>query len=288
MLRSCVTLFFSVDGTVKVLYSNGAETVWMPEAKRVTVCVSSQVGCSLNCAFCATGAMSKKNLRNLRAEDIVGQYAALQREFPEKKITNIVFMGMGEPLLNFRNVSAAVRVLTDPCGPGLAPRRVTVSTSGIPGNMGRVGSELGVSLAVSLHAASDSLRNELVPLNRTYNIQAVMEGVDNYCRSGLGVDSDSRRARKRRVTFEWCLLRGVNDTEACVKDVSRLLGKVSPRPLLNIIPFNAWDGSDFQAPSRSDTESFAQRLRERGVLATVRYSRGSDVAAACGQLQRDS
>jgi 23S rRNA (adenine2503-C2)-methyltransferase len=269
----------SADGTVKWLFESGAgqavETVFIPEPDRGTLCISSQVGCALDCAFCATGAQGFN--RNLKAAEIVGQVSYANRHLPtrpngEPAITNVVFMGMGEPLANYRSVLAALEVLLSDFAYGLSKRRITVSTSGIVPHIEKLGDACNVSLAVSLHAPNDELRDELVPINRLHPIADLLDASWRYA---------AKRAN-RYVTFEYVMLRDVNDT---ISHADQLAALLKDRPAkVNLIPFNPFTGNDYRR-SRSDTiEKFQNRLRQRGIVSTTRKTRGDDIDAACGQL----
>jgi 23S rRNA (adenine2503-C2)-methyltransferase len=246
------------------------ETVHIPDAGRVTVCVSSQAGCALACTFCATGRLGL--LRNLAAGEIVDQVYLARQGDPSP---NVVFMGMGEPLANYAAVVRAVRLLLAPEGLGLSPRRITLSTSGLPNRMRRLAEEdLGIRLAVSLHAADDPKRTALMPINARYPIAEVLAAAREYAeRSG------------RRVSLEYVMLAGVNDADADARRLAALL----PRRIshVNLIPYNPTDAA-FQGSSPERIAAFAAVLRERGVACSVRRSRGRDVQAACGQLAGQS
>jgi 23S rRNA (adenine2503-C2)-methyltransferase len=260
----------SADGTVKYLLALGdgreIEAVHIPDRGRVTVCVSSQAGCALACVFCATGRLGL--LRNLTAGEIVDQVYVAGHGDPAP---NVVFMGMGEPLANYAAVVRAIRLLMAPEGRGMSPRRVTVSTSGLPERMRRLAAEgLGVRLAVSLHAADDAKRTTLVPINARYALGEVLDAAQEYAaRSG------------RRVSYEYVMLEGINDTRA---DAERLAA-ILPRRIshVNLIPYNPTE-ADLRGSSREQIQRFAAVLREAGVPCSVRRSRGRDVQAACGQL----
>jgi len=292
----------SADGTVKWLVecmpdnikrTGRVETVLIPEMSkqggiRGVLCVSSQVGCSLACTFCKTG--TQKLMRNLTAADIVGQVilardalataAAGDPLWGLPNVSNVVFMGQGEPLLNWKAVAAACRVMTHASGLGIAPRRVTISTSGIAPLMSRVRHDLGVSLALSLHAPTDELRSRIMPINQTYPLAAVMQACADFARPEPG----SGRA-PRRMLWEYTLLAGVNDTPACQQALLNLL-RSHPFPVaVNLIPFNPWQGAHgFTTPSDDAVMEFSRGLLEAGFLATVRWPRGRDIGAACGQL----
>lgn len=269
----------SADGTVKWLFESGGgqavETVFIPEPGRGTLCISSQVGCALDCAFCATGAQGFN--RNLKVAEIVGQVTHANRHLPlrpngEPAITNVVFMGMGEPLANFRNVLSALNILLSDYAYGLSRRRVTVSTSGIVPQIEKLGDACNVSLAVSLHAPNDELRDQLVPINRLHPIADLLDASWRYA---------AKRAN-RFITFEYVMLRDVNDT---IEHADQLAGLLRNRPAkVNLIPFNPFAGNDYER-SRSETiERFQNRLRHHGVVSTTRRTRGDDIDAACGQL----
>jgi len=276
----------SSDGTKKFLmrFRDGqmAETVYIPDLEdaRGTVCVSSQIGCTLSCRFCHTG--TQKLVRNLSAAEIVGQFMALRDFYGEwptpqggtpRLLSNIVFMGMGEPLYNYDSVAKALRILMDGEGIGLSRRRITLSTAGVVPMMQRVGEELGVNLAVSLHAVRDSLRDELVPLNRKYPLAQLIEA----CRRYPGASN------ARRITFEYVMLRGVNDSEAEAKELVRLIKGIPCK--VNLIPFNPWPGSSFDPSTPEALERFAEIVMGAGYAAPVRMPRGADILAACGQLR---
>ncbi len=269
----------STDGTVKWLFASGSgqavETVFIPEPARGTLCISSQVGCALDCAFCATGAQGFN--RNLDSAEIIGQVRHAIMDLPrrdngEPAVTNIVFMGMGEPLANYRNVVAALKLLVSDWSYGLSRRRVTISTSGIVPQIEKLGDECNVSLAVSLHAPNDELRNELVPINKLHPISALLEA----CWAYAGKHSN------RFITFEYVTLRGVNDSLSHADQLAKLL--IDKPAKVNLIPFNPFPGTDFKRSSADTIHHFQARLRQRGLVATTRRTRGDDIDAACGQL----
>ncbi len=269
----------SADGTVKWLFASGSgqaiETVFIPEAGRGTLCISSQVGCALDCAFCATGAQGFN--RNLTAAEIVGQVWHAVQTLPrrangESAVTNVVFMGMGEPLANYREVVAAIDLLLCDLGYGLSHRRVTVSTSGIVPNIDRLGIECNVSLAVSLHAPENALRNELVPINKLHPIEDLLAACWRYAAAHSN----------RFITFEYVMLCGINDTAA---HAERLADLLDGRPAkVNLIPFNPFTGNQFRRSSAATIRAFQARLRKRRLIVTTRKTRGDDIDAACGQL----
>ncbi len=269
----------SADGTIKWLYRSGAgqavESVFIPEPARGTLCISSQVGCALDCAFCATGAQGFN--RNLTTAEIVGQVRHANTVLPprangEPAVTNVVFMGMGEPLANYRNLLPAIELLISDYGFALSRRRVTVSTSGIVPHIERLGDECNVSLAVSLHAPNDALRDRLVPINRIHPIAELLDACWRYA------DKHS----KRFITFEYVMLRDVNDRPEHADELADLL--LGHPAKLNLIPFNPFPGTSFERSGRATIESFQARLRDRGLVVTTRKTRGDDIDAACGQL----
>ncbi len=269
----------SSDGTVKWLFASGQgqaiETVFIPESGRGTLCISSQVGCALDCAFCATGAQGFN--RNLSSGEIVGQVWHAVRELPRRDngdsaVTNVVFMGMGEPLANYRNVVPVLQLLVSDLAYGLSRRRVTVSTSGIVPLIEKLGDACNVSLAVSLHAPNDELRNELVPVNKLHPISTLLDACWAY----------AAKHANRFMTFEYVMLRGVNDSLA---HADQLVDLLNGRPAkVNLIPFNPFPGTRFKRSSSDTIRFFQDRLRQRGLVATTRKTRGDDIDAACGQL----
>ncbi len=275
----------SEDGTRKWLlrFSDGqeAESVHIPEAERGTLCLSSQVGCTLTCRFCHTG--TQRLVRNLSAGEVVGQIMLARDAFGEwpapdsgRRITNLVVMGMGEPLYNYDNVAKALRIVMDGEGIAISKRKITLSTAGVVPAMRRCGEELGVNLAVSLHAVRDELRDELVPLNRKYPLAELLAA----CRDYPGVHN------ARRITFEYVMLKGVNDSPADARELARLLKGIPAK--INLIPFNPWPGAPFACSPPDVVEDFAQILFESGLTAPVRSPRGQDIMAACGQLKSAS
>ena len=272
----------SGDGTVKWLMGlaggNAVETVFIPEPDRGTLCISSQVGCSLNCRFCATGAQGFN--RNLSTAEIIGQvWQAAERLGHERngrrRITNVVMMGMGEPLLNFEAVEPVLRLLRDDLGFGLASRRVTVSTAGMVPGIDRLRDTVDVALAVSLHAPDDALRSSIVPLNRKYPIDSLMAACERFL--------DGRH--KRSITFEYTLIDAVNDQPEHARALSRLLSRLPSK--LNLIPFNPFPGTSYRCSPPGRIQQFQDIVRQHGLIATVRKTRGDDIDAACGQLAGD-
>jgi 23S rRNA (adenine2503-C2)-methyltransferase len=277
-----VTEQVSADGTRKWMLRmdevQGIETVYIPEPDRGTLCISSQVGCAMDCSFCATAQQGFN--RNLSAAEIVGQVWLAQRELAAthpgdgegRNITNIVFMGMGEPLANYRNVLPAMRVFLDDLGYDLSRRRVTLSTSGLVPQIYKLAEECNVALAVSLHAPNDALRNELVPINRKHPIAELLTACWHYL----------DRQNGRSVTFEYVMLDGVNDQPEHARQLARLL---KGRPAkLNLIPFNVFPGTRYRRSPAPIILRFRDILNEHGVIATIRRTRGDDIDAACGQL----
>src|SRR5438094_3658662 len=275
----------SQDGTRKWLlrFADGqeVETVHIPEADRGTLCVSSQVGCTLTCSFCHTG--TQRLVRNLTAAEIVGQIMVARDalgEWPspkdDRQLTNIVLMGMGEPLYNFDNVAAAMKIAMDPEGLAVSRRKITLSTSGVVPMIARCGAELGVNLAISLHAVTDELRNTLVPLNKKYPIAELLEA----CRSYPG------SSNARRITFEYVMLKGVNDSPAEARELVRLLKGIPAK--VNLIPFNPWPGAPYECSTDAAIAAFSDIVFNAGYSAPVRTPRGRDISAACGQLKSES
>jgi 23S rRNA (adenine2503-C2)-methyltransferase len=291
----------SVDGTRKWLLrlpkrghearAPEIETVYIPESDRGTLCISSQVGCTLTCTFCHTG--TQKLVRNLETEEIVAQIVLARdrigdwpgatppgdgRLLPasERKITNVVLMGMGEPLYNFDNVRRAMAVAADSDGLALSKRRITLSTSGVVPEIPRWGAEANTMLAISLHAVRDDLRNELVPINKKHPIAALMQA----CRDYPGLSN------ARRITFEYVMLKGVNDSLAEAKELVRLLKGIPAK--INLIPFNPWPGTRYECSDWEQIERFAEVVNRAGYASPVRTPRGRDILAACGQLRSES
>ncbi len=276
----------SRDGTRKWLlrFAPGveAETVYIPDVGRSgALCVSSQVGCTLNCTFCHTGTQAL--VRNLTAAEIIAQVQVARddlEEWPspkdERRLSNIVFMGMGEPLYNLDGVAGAIDVISDGEGIAISRRRVTVSTSGVVPELGPLGERTQAMLAISLHAPNDALRDELVPLNRKYPLEQLMAGVRAY--PGL--------SNARRVTFEYVMLRGVNDSPADARALVKLIGGIPAK--INLIPFNPWPGSPYQCSDGATIEAFAAILNRAGYASPIRTPRGRDILAACGQLKSES
>jgi 23S rRNA (adenine2503-C2)-methyltransferase len=275
----------SIDGTRKWLlrFADGeqAESVHIPEADRGTLCVSSQVGCTLTCRFCHTGTM--KLVRNLTPAEIVGQ-ALLARdvlgEWPSPKegrlLSNIVMMGMGEPLYNFDNVVKALRIVMDGEGIGISKRRITLSTAGVVPMIAKAGEALGVNLAISLHAVRDDVRDLIVPINRKYNLEQLLRACRDYPSAN----------NARRITFEYVMLKGINDSPADARELVRLIAGIPAK--VNLIPFNAWPGAPYECSTEAAIRAFSNIVFEAGYSSPVRTPRGRDIMAACGQLKSDS
>lgn len=272
----------SVDGTCKWLLEMDdgalAECVYIPEENRGTLCISSQVGCTLNCRFCHTG--TQRLVRNLTTAEIVAQILVARDylgEWPtptfERRLSNIVLMGMGEPLYNFDAVKRAVHIATDGEGLGISKRRVTLSTAGIAPLIPKAGEEIGAALAISLHATSNELRDNLVPINRKYPIEVLLNACRNY----------PSLSNARRITFEYILLDSVNDSPAEAKELVRLLHNIPSK--INLIPFNPWPGAPYKRSSEENIARFAVILQKAGYASPVRTPRGEDIMAACGQLK---
>jgi 23S rRNA (adenine2503-C2)-methyltransferase len=275
----------SADGTRKWLlrFDDGqeVETVHIPESDRGTLCVSSQVGCTLTCTFCHTG--TQRLVRNLTAAEIVAQVMIARDalgEWPspqeDRQLTNIVLMGMGEPLYNYENVAAALKIVMDPEGLAISRRKITLSTSGVVPTIARCGAELGINLAISLHAVTDELRNNLVPLNKKYPIAELLEA----CRTYPG------SSNARRITFEYVMLKGVNDSPAEARELVRLLRGIPAK--VNLIPFNPWPGAPYECSTDAAIAAFSDIVFNAGYSAPVRTPRGRDISAACGQLKSES
>ena len=280
-----VTAQVSEDGTRKWLLRAGPglefETVYIPEKGRGTLCVSSQVGCTLTCRFCHTG--TQKLVRNLTPDEILGQVIIAKDALedwpstaPGRKVTNIVMMGMGEPLYNFDHVKAALAIVMDGDALALSKRRVTLSTAGVVPMIARAGHEIGSSLAISLHAVRDDIRNEIVPINKKYPIEQLMEA----CRTYPGASN------ARRITFEYVMLKDVNDSLADARALVKLVAGIPAK--INLIPFNAWPGAPYECSDWSQIEKFAEIVNRAGYASPVRTPRGRDIMAACGQLKSES
>ena len=272
----------SQDGTIKWLLKlddgNEVETVWIPDEERGTLCISSQVGCTLTCKFCHTG--TQRLVRNLSSSEIVGQVMLAMdqlKDWPSasenRLLTSIVLMGMGEPLFNYENVKKALEIIMDHSGISLSRRRITLSTSGIVPEIKKCGDDLGVNLAISLHATNDNLRNELVPINKKYDIKQLLDAVRSY----------ARISNARRVTWEYVMLKGVNDTAQDAKNLVKLIKGIPSK--INLIPFNEWPCSPYECSEEDSINNFAKIIMKAGYASPIRTPRGRDVMAACGQLK---
>ena len=272
----------SQDGTIKWLLKlddgNEVETVWIPDEERGTLCISSQVGCTLTCKFCHTG--TQRLVRNLSSSEIVGQVMLAMdqlKDWPSasenRLLTSIVLMGMGEPLFNYENVKKALEIIMDHSGISLSRRRITLSTSGIVPEIKKCGNDLGVNLAISLHATNDNLRNELVPINKKYDIKQLLDAVRSY----------ARISNARRVTWEYVMLKGVNDTAQDAKNLVKLIKGIPSK--INLIPFNEWPCSPYECSEEDSINNFAKIIMKAGYASPIRTPRGRDVMAACGQLK---
>ena len=274
----------SKDGTQKWLLelndNNLIETVFIPEENRGTLCVSSQVGCTLNCKFCFTG--TQKLVRNLTSSEIISQLLLAKdnlSDWPngkDRKISNIVFMGMGEPLYNYENVKNAAEIMGDKEGIQLSTKRITLSTSGIVPEIIKWGNEVDSRLAISLHATNDELRNDIVPINKKFPLKELIKACREYPRS----------KNSKRITFEYVMLKGVNDT---AQDASKLVKLISGIPAkINLIPFNPWPNSPYECSSMEEIKKFSDIIKNAGYASPVRKTRGQDIMAACGQLKSSS
>ncbi|WP_323009209.1 23S rRNA (adenine(2503)-C(2))-methyltransferase RlmN [Paracoccus sp. (in: a-proteobacteria)] len=284
-----VTRQVSADGTRKYLLriagGHEVETVYIPEEGRGTLCISSQVGCTLTCSFCHTG--TQKLVRNLTAGEIVGQVMVARDDLGEwpnpgeprdetRLVSNVVLMGMGEPLYNFENVRDAMKVVMDGEGISLSRRRITLSTSGIVPEITKTAEEIGCLLAVSFHATTDETRDKLVPINRKWNIEALLNTLREY----------PRLSNSERITFEYVMLDGVNDSDEDARRLVRLIRGIPAK--VNLIPFNEWPGSPYRRSSRERIEAFADIIYKAGYASPIRTPRGEDIMAACGQLKSDT
>lgn len=261
----------SADGTKKYLFrladGNAVESVLIPDEDRTTLCISSQVGCAMGCEFCLTGTF--KLTRNLTTAEIVNQVCAVKRQEP---VRNIVFMGMGEPLANLKNVVGALKILTDPDGFQFSTRKVTVSTSGLVPEMAELGASVTVNLAVSLNATTDEVRNRIMPINRRYPLKELLAACKAF-----------PLPSRRWITIEYVMIRGVNDSLDDAKRLVRLISNIPSK--VNLIPFNEHDGCAFQTPTQDSIDKFHKFLLDKHVTVITRSSRGSDISAACGQLK---
>ena len=274
----------STDGTNKWLLKledgNLIEMVYIPEVNRGTLCVSSQVGCTLNCKFCFTG--TQKLVRNLTSEEIVSQLLITRDQLKDwptnkfRKISNIVFMGMGEPLYNYDNVKQAVKIIGDKEGIQLSTKRITLSTSGIVPRILEWGADVDTRLAISLHAANDDLRNEIVPINKKYPLKNLIEACHNY----------PRTRNSKRITFEYVMLKNINDTTSDAKKLIKLISGIPAK--ITLIPFNPWPNSPYECSDKTQIKKFSDILNNAGYSSPIRKTRGQDIMAACGQLKSES
>jgi len=284
-----VTKQVSEDGTRKYLMriegGHEVETVYIPEADRGTLCISSQVGCTLTCSFCHTG--TQRLVRNLTASEIVGQILVARDDLGEwpipgapknetRLLSNIVLMGMGEPLYNFDNVRDAMKIAMDPEGISLSRRRITLSTSGVVPEIAKTAQEIGCLLAVSFHATTDEVRDRLVPINKKWNIKALLEALRAY----------PKLSNSERITFEYVMLKDVNDSDADAKRLIKLIQGIPAK--INLIPFNAWPGAPYQRSDWKRIKAFADIIYKAGYASPIRTPRGEDIMAACGQLKSAS
>ncbi len=279
VLPALISENVSGDGTTKWLFDSGVgqaiETVYIPETDRGTLCISSQVGCALDCSFCATGRQGFN--RNLDADEIISQLYFANSSLPKRNnglpaITNVVFMGMGEPLANLKHVLKAIEIMLSDHAYGLSRRRVTLSTSGIVPNISQLSEQFNVSLAVSLHAPNDELRNKLVPINKIHPISDLLDACWSY----------AKKRSNRYITFEYVMLKDVNDSMNHARELYKLL--INKPAKLNLIPFNTFEGSNYKSSSSNQIKKFQTWLREKGIIVTTRKTRGDDIDAACGQL----
>jgi len=287
-LPEVVTRHFSADGTrkylVRIAGGHEVETVYIPEEDRGTLCISSQVGCTLTCSFCHTG--TQKLVRNLTAAEIVGQVMLARDDLGEwprpgigsgedgpRLLSNVVLMGMGEPLYNFENVRDAMRIVMDGEGIALSRKRITLSTSGVVPEIARCATEIGCLLAVSFHATTDAVRDRLVPINRRWNIATLLKALRDY----------PRLSNSERITFEYVMLKGVNDSDEDARRLVRLIAGIPAK--INLIPFNEWPGAPYERSDWDRIEAFADIIYKAGYASPIRTPRGEDIMAACGQLR---
>jgi 23S rRNA (adenine2503-C2)-methyltransferase len=279
----------SADGTrkylVRIAGGHEVETVYIPEEDRGTLCISSQVGCTLTCSFCHTG--TQRLVRNLTAAEIVGQVMLARDDLDEwpvpgapkdetRLLSNIVLMGMGEPLYNFDNVRDAMKIAMDPEGIALSRRRITLSTSGVVPEIARTATEIGCLLAVSFHSTTDEVRDRLVPINKRWNIATLLDSLRDY----------PNLSNSERITFEYVMLKGVNDSDADARRLVRLIAGIPAK--INLIPFNEWPGSPYQRSDEARIRAFADIIYKAGYASPIRTPRGEDIMAACGQLKSAS
>ena len=278
----------SKDGTRKYLFKSENfgefETVFIPEDDRGTICISSQIGCTLNCSFCYTG--TQKLVRNLEPYEIVGQITAVKDDLSDwvlkknnsskRAISNVVVMGMGEPLYNFENIKKSLNIIMNNEGLSISRKKITLSTSGVVPNIHRVSSEIGCLLAISLHGTTDEIRDKLVPINKKWNIQELIATLKNY----------PNLSNSERITFEYVMLRNINDSLDDAKRLVKLIKNIPAK--INLIPFNPWPGSKYQTSEPATVEIFSNFIKKAGYSSPVRRPRGIDIMAACGQLKSNS
>ena len=271
----------STDGTLKFLIElsdgNKVECVYIPEKTRGTICISSQVGCSLTCTFCRSG--TQKLVKNLSVSEIVSQIMLVKEKLKDwgeqKIISNIVFMGQGEPLINMKNLKTAIEILKDKKGLNYGNKKITVSTSGIANKIPEAANEIGTYLALSLHAPNDKLREEIMPINKKFKIKELIQQLKYYT-----------SVVKEPIFLEYVMLKGINDTEDCAKQLVKLMGQFPSK--VNLIEFNSWPGVKFEPTERKNIEKFSKFIQDKGYMSFIRRSRGDDVLAACGQLRTES
>ena len=271
----------SKDGTIKWLLEltdkNLVETVYIPSETHATLCISSQVGCTLNCKFCHTGVQPL--VKNLSTNEIINQILVAKDELDEwkdnKKINNIVYMGMGEPFYNFENIKKSIEILKNEEGLDFSNKRITVSTSGISPNIKKAAKEIGTYLALSLHAPNDEIRNEIMPINKKYNIQDIIKNCNDYAKEN-----------GEKIFIEYVLLKDVNDSETCAKQLSKIMSQFPSK--LNLIQFNPWPGVEYLPSTDEQTSKFMSIIKNNGHIVTLRKSRGKDILGACGQLKTES
>ena len=276
-----VEKIISLDKTLKFLIElsdgNKIECVYIPEKSRGTICISSQVGCSLTCTFCRSG--TQRLVKNLTVSEIIGQIMLVKNELKDwgdqKIISNIVFMGQGEPLINLNNLKTSVKILRDKNGLNYGNKRITVSTSGIANKIPEAANEIGTYLALSLHAPNDKLREEIMPINKKFKIKELIKQLKYYT-----------SVVKEPIFLEYVMLKGVNDTEECAKQLVKLMSQFPSK--VNLIEFNSWPGVKFEPTERKDIEKFSKYIQDKGYMSFIRRSRGDDVLAACGQLRTES
>ena len=271
----------SKDGTIKFLVQlsdgNKVECVYIPEKTRGTICISSQVGCSLTCSFCRSG--TQRLVKNLSTSEIISQILLVKDKLKDwgdqKIVSNIVFMGQGEPLINMKNLKTAIQILKDKNGLNYGNKKITVSTSGIGSKIAEAADEIGTYLALSLHAPNDKLREEIMPINKKFKIKDLIEQLKYYT-----------SVVKEPIFLEYVMLKGVNDTENCAKELVKLMAQFPSK--VNLIEFNSWPGVKFKPTERKDIEKFSKYIQDKGYMSFIRRSRGDDVLAACGQLRTES